>query len=61
MPFVSEAEELQRLFAQTDSMTESSHSSNPGRTEILLAKRKNMKLKMHREACHSLPVSLDVC
>jgi hypothetical protein len=55
MRLISEAEELQRLFAQTDLLTEPRHSSNPGRMEILLVKRKNMKIKMYQEAHHGLP------
>lgn len=50
-----EFDELQRLFAQKDLLTEPSRSSRSGFMEILLAKRKNMKIKIYQEKGHHLP------
>jgi hypothetical protein len=55
MSLRTEFNELQQLFAQTDLLTEPRHSSNSGRMEILLVRRKNMKIKMYQEAHHLLP------
>jgi hypothetical protein len=55
MRLKTELEELQRLFAQTDLLTEPRRSSNSSRMELLLVRRKNMKIKMYQEAGHALP------
>ncbi|MCP4594939.1 DUF4160 domain-containing protein [Neptuniibacter sp.] len=55
MSLEEEFKELQRLFAQTDSLTEQTCSSGSGFMEILLIKRKNMKIKIYQEKGHHLP------
>ena len=55
MNLKTEFDELQRLFAQTDLLTEPRHSSNSSRMELLLVRLKNMKIKMYQEALHPLP------
>lgn len=55
MTLESEFDELQRLFAQKDSLTEPRKSSNSRFMEILLVKRKNMKIKIYQEKGHHLP------
>lgn len=42
-------DELQRLFAQKDLLTEPRRSSGNGFMEILLVKRKNMKIKFTKK------------
>lgn len=55
MSLEEEFDELQRLFAQKDLLTEPRKSSGSGFMEILLAKRKNMKIKIYQERGHHLP------
>lgn len=55
MSLEEEFDELQRLFAQKDLLTEPRKSSGSGFMEILLAKRKNMKIKIYQEKGHHLP------
>lgn len=55
MSLEEEFEELQRLFAQKDLLTEPRRSSRSGFMEILLVKRKNMKIKIYQEKGHHLP------
>jgi hypothetical protein len=55
MSLKTELDELQRLFAQTDLLTEPRRSSNSSHMEILLVRRKNMRIKMYQEASHALP------
>ena len=50
-----EFDELQRLFANKDLLTDTRPSSKTGFMEILLIKRKNMKLKIYQEKGHHLP------
>ncbi|CQH43949.1 TPA: DUF4160 domain-containing protein [Yersinia enterocolitica] len=50
-----EFDELQRLFAQKDLLTEKKRSSGGGFMEILLVKRKLMKIKIYQEKGHQLP------
>jgi len=50
-----EFDELQRLFAQKDMVTQPRRSARNGFMEILLAKRKNMKIKIYQEKGHYLP------
>lgn len=55
MSLEEEFDELQRLFAQKDLLTEPRRSSGTGFMEILLVKRKNMKIKIYQEKGHHLP------
>jgi hypothetical protein len=55
MSLNKEFDELQRLFAQKDLLTEPKRSAGSGFMEILLVKRKNMKIKIYQEKGHSLP------
>lgn len=55
MTLEEELDELQRLFAQKDLLTEPRRYSGSGFMEILLAKRKNMKIKIYQEKGHHLP------
>ncbi|MFG0731473.1 DUF4160 domain-containing protein [Photobacterium damselae] len=55
MQLDEEFSELQRLFAQKDMLTDRSPRSRSGFMEILLIKRKNMKLKIYQEKGHHLP------
>jgi hypothetical protein len=55
MSLKEEFDELQRLFAQKDLLTEPKRSAGNGFMEILLAKRKNMKIKIYQEKGHYLP------
>lgn len=55
MSLDKEIDELQRLFAQKDLLTEPRRSAGNGFMEILLVKRKNMKIKIYQEKGHSLP------
>lgn len=55
MSLEKEFDELQKLFAQKDLLTEPRRSSGRGFMEILLAKRKNMKIKIYQEKGHHLP------
>jgi hypothetical protein len=55
MSLEEEFDELQRLFAQKDLLTEPRRSSRIGLIEILLVKRKNMKIKIYQEKGHHLP------
>lgn len=55
MSLVEEFNKLQRLFAQEDLLNESLPSSGTGFMKILLAKRKNMKIKIYQEKGHTLP------
>ena len=55
MSLDDEFDELQRLFAQKDLLTEPRRPSRNGFMEILLAKRKNMKIKIYQEKGHQLP------
>ena len=50
-----EFSELQRLFANKDLLTDSRQSTKTGLMEILLIKRKSMKLKIYQEKGHHLP------
>ncbi|WP_339783667.1 DUF4160 domain-containing protein [uncultured Marinobacter sp.] len=55
MSLEEEFNELQRLFAQKDQITQPQRASQSGFMEILLAKRKNMKIKIYQEKGHHLP------
>ncbi|MGJ7462075.1 DUF4160 domain-containing protein [Halomonas sp. MA07-2] len=55
MSLDEEFDELQRLFAQKDLLTEPRRPAGNGFMEVLLAKRKNMKIKIYQERGHSLP------
>ncbi len=55
MSLEEEFDELQRLFAQKDLLTEPRRSPGSGFMEILLAKRNNMKVKIYQEKGHHLP------
>lgn len=55
MSLKEEFDELQKLFAQKDLLTEPRRRSRSGIMEILLAKRKNMKIKIYQEKGHHLP------
>lgn len=55
MSLDKEFDELQRLFAQKDLLTEPRRSAGNGFMEILLVKRKDMKIKIYQEKGHSLP------
>lgn len=55
MNLEEEFDELQRLFAQKDLLTEPRRPSRNGFMEILLVKRKNMKIKIYQEKGHHLP------
>ncbi|MBL0868687.1 DUF4160 domain-containing protein [Pectobacterium carotovorum] len=50
-----EFDELQKLFALKDLLTEKRRSSGGGFMEILLVKRKHMKIKIYQEKGHQLP------
>lgn len=51
----NEFDELQRLLAQTDLLTEPRRSRDSSYMEILLVKRKDMKIKIYQEKGHQLP------
>ena len=51
----NEFSELQRLFAQNDSLTDKRPHSKNGFMELLLIKRKNIKFKIYQEKGHQLP------
>lgn len=55
MGLEEEFTELQNLFAQKDPITQPRKASKNGFMEILLAKRKNMKIKIYQEKGHKLP------
>lgn len=55
MSLEEEFKELQRLFAQKDDITQPRRASKSGFMEILLVKRKNMKIKIYQEKGHKLP------
>lgn len=55
MSLEKEFDELQKLFSQNDLLTEPRPSAKNGFIEILLAKRKNMKIKIYQETGHHLP------
>lgn len=54
MSLDAEFDELQRLFVQTDLLTEPRRLRNDS-MKLLLVKRKNMKIKMYQEIGHHLP------
>jgi Domain of unknown function (DUF4160) len=51
----AEFDELQRLFAQKDLLTEPRRSPKNDFMEILLVRRKNMSIKIYKEIGHHLP------
>ncbi|HCE2806899.1 TPA: DUF4160 domain-containing protein [Vibrio parahaemolyticus] len=55
MKLDEEFRELQELFAQKDMLTERRAQPRNGFIEILLIKRKNMKLKIYQEKGHQRP------
>lgn len=55
MSLNEEFNELQRLFAENDLLTAPRSSAGNDFMEILLAKRKNMKIKIYQEKGHHLP------
>lgn len=55
MNLEEEFDDLQRLFAQKDLLTEPRRSSGNGFIEVVLVKRENMKLKIYEEQGHRLP------
>jgi hypothetical protein len=55
MSLGKEFDELQRLFAQKDLLSEARRGASNGFMGILLAKRKNMKIKVYQEKGHHLP------
>ncbi|WP_252106043.1 MULTISPECIES: DUF4160 domain-containing protein [unclassified Halomonas] len=55
MRLEEEFSELQKLFAQRDLLIEPRKLSGSGFMEILLAKRKDMKIKIYQEKGHRLP------
>lgn len=55
MSLEEEFDELQKLFAQKDLLSESLRGASSGFMEILLAKRKNMQIKIYQEKGHHLP------
>lgn len=55
MPLNKEFEELQRILAQRDLLTKPRRAAKSGFMEFLLAKRKNMKIKIYQEKGHHLP------
>ncbi|MBA6340024.1 DUF4160 domain-containing protein [Colwellia sp. MB02u-10] len=55
MSLDKEFDDLQQLFAQKDLLTEPIRSAGSGFMEILLLKRKNMKIKIYQEKGHQLP------
>ncbi len=55
MSLEKEFDELQRLFAQKDFLTEPRRVAESGFVEILLVKRKNMKIKIYQEKGHPMP------
>jgi Domain of unknown function (DUF4160) len=55
MALEEEFDELQQLFAQKDLLYEPRRPSSGRFLELLLAKRKNMKIKIYQETGHHLP------
>ena len=55
MELGKEFDELQKLFAQKDLLTEPRTNSGSGFIELQLAKRKNIKVKIYQEIGHRMP------